>query len=197
MSAHGRFARATLARAFAFTLGATSSVASAAPIAQIDYTSYTVRIAPRESLLAALNAATPFIEHGEHYHAYTRWSVSWNYHWFESASGVCRITDATVTVSSTITLPRLETGDTAQRSAFARYLGALKTHELGHHAIGMQAGAAVERALLTLPPASHCTALETQANAIANRTLAGFSSADADYDRATDHGRSQGASLAD
>ena len=52
-----------------------------------------------------------------------------------------------------------------------------------------------EAALQALKPASNCEDLDKAANAAGEQVIAKYRKLDADYDRRTDHGRNQGATL--
>jgi predicted secreted Zn-dependent protease len=58
-----------------------------------------------------------------------------------------------------------------------------------------RSGKEIDAAVLAVKPASNCEDLATGANAAAEAIVAKYQALDAEYDRKTDHGRSQGAVL--
>lgn len=175
------------------TLAASSALAEVSE--SLAYRDYSVAPHPAESLLFALNRASPIRENGRTFHGYTEWQVSWRFRWHQEPSGRCAITSARTQVTGSIQLPQLKGGTAAQKTAFERYLPALREHELGHYRIGRDAAAHIDREILQLPPMHNCRALEQAANDGAYRTLARFQQQERDYDASTGHGRTQGAWL--
>jgi predicted secreted Zn-dependent protease len=146
-------------------------------------------------LMAAVTRASPVREEGRIYHAYSRWTVGWRLGWEHDGAGQCRVASAQVTLDGTITLPRLVAGDALQGRRFDRYLTALTDHELGHYHHGEEAAAAVASALQALGPMDNCAALDRAAGATAAAIVERYRQRDREYDRLTEHGRTQGASL--
>jgi predicted secreted Zn-dependent protease len=149
----------------------------------------------RSTLLSVLDAATPIVFAGRKYHAFTAWNVQWSLRWFAEPDGRCRVTSASVELTSKMQLPRLIGGSAQQRQAFYPYLSALRTHEFGHYQIGKDAAEAIDRGIQRLPPAATCHALEEDANTLGYRLLADYQARDRQYDQSTGYGKTQGASL--
>jgi predicted secreted Zn-dependent protease len=156
---------------------------------------YDVRGDDHSSLLSVLNAATPIVFEGKKYHAFTSWSVRWNFRWFAEADGRCRITSAAIDLTSNMRLPNLIGGSTQQRQAFYPYLSALRTHESGHYQLGKDAADAIDRGIQGLQVAVTCRELERNANVLGDRLLAEYRTRERQYDQSTDYGKTQGASL--
>lgn len=173
-------------------LAGTNAPARAAETLDTEY--YTAPIGRDESLLAALNRATPIRQGGQVFHGYTRWHVDWRFYW-ESDAGGCRIVRAETSLRGNIQLPRIAGGTPAQQTAFATYAAALREHELGHYRIGQQAAAAIRARLRGHPPQPDCATLERSANAAAHETLQEHVRREREYDARTGHGRTQGAWL--
>lgn len=83
----------------------------------------------------------------------------------------------------------------ARDPRFRQYLAALRVHEEGHLAIGLEAAQAIDRAIAAMPEMPSCALLQGQANATAQRLLEAAKQKERDYDLRTGHGRSQGAWL--
>jgi predicted secreted Zn-dependent protease len=190
------FNRAVLLR-IAPTLASLCIAASAyAEVSEaLNYVHYDAPITPKQSLLAALNSASSIRQDGRTYHGYTKWDVRWNFWWNENRGRSCRITRVKVSVTSTITLPRLIGGTAAQKEEFERFSASLKTHELGHHAIGKEAAEEVENAIKTLPEMGDCKQLERAANAAGGKVIREHQEKEKRYDAETRHGKNQGAWL--
>lgn len=158
----------------------------------VDYTAYPRR---GQVLREALDAATPIRPNGKIFHGNTKWHIRWSLRWWREANGRCRITSNTTTLDLDITLPQLGSGSGDLRQRFQRYRTALHAHELGHARIARSAAADIDRAILDLPEMASCNVLEAAANRVAHALLADATRAQNAYDRATDHGRSEGASV--
>lgn len=162
---------------------------------QLTTREYAVTADAAVPLLRLLDGATPIREHGKVFHGYTKWYVKWNYRWNEAPDGSCRITRVDTSVEGTITLPKLVGGTGAQRARFDTYLTALRTHEEGHYAFARQAGREIDGKIAALPAMRTCKVLEAEANGLGYRILDTYTTREKQYDRDTDHGRTQGAWL--
>ncbi|TXG77552.1 MAG: DUF922 domain-containing protein [Rhodocyclaceae bacterium] len=192
---HTRPASRLHAAIFAGALAACASPALAEVREQLATREYAVTADPAVPLLRLLDGATPIRENGKVFHGYTRWYVKWNYRWNEAPDGSCRITRVDTSVEGTITLPKLVGGTGAQRTRFDAYLAALRTHEEGHYAFARQAGREIDGKIAALPSMRSCRALEAEANGLGYRILDIHTAREKQYDRDTDHGRTQGAWL--
>lgn len=158
--------------------------------------SYTVEANDKESLLSAINKASPIRENGEVFHAHTDTYVNWNY-WWDKRNNYCKLNRVETTVTITYTLPRLfwKTQDAQVQKIWNKYYPALYEHEEGHGQIAIDAAEAIERSLMNMPPFSSCDHLSKKANAEAQRILDEFSKKHRHYDNKTNHGETQGADL--
>lgn len=158
---------------------------------------YPVSLQPSQSLVQALDAASPIRDNGQIFHGYTEWQVDWRFRWWQEANGECRITSVTTTLNIVIQLPQLPPPQQLEpeRAEFEVYRAALRQHELGHADTGRMAAKAIDQAIAALPHQASCAELETKANETGYRLLAEFNQRDQQYDLATEHGRTQGAYL--
>lgn len=132
---------------------------------------------------------------GKKYDALTTWFTRWNYTW-ESGVHSCKITGVRTSVEVIHRIPRWVNPDQAPPalwSQWERYMENLLLHERGHRDIGIAAASEIEAAIGRMPPERSCKALETTANALGERTLERYRELEADYDKNTGHGRTQGA----
>ncbi len=132
---------------------------------------------------------------GQRYDARTDWHVHWAYN-YGRRGGQCAITSMNTRVDVLYILP----GWTAPRNTPAslmaewqRYMGALKTHEIGHKNHGVEAGTAVLRILRNIAPQPTCEALQATINGRLTNAVAPYNQKDLEYDRTTRHGFTQGA----
>jgi predicted secreted Zn-dependent protease len=178
-------------------LGFLSQNAFAEVIERLDHRYYDVHIAANQSLVSALNQASPIQYKGKVYHGYTKWNVRWKFRWSSDDNGMCRIISSTTTIQGTILLPRLASATQAQKSQFDAYVTSLLEHELGHYQIGKEAAQAIDKQILSYPTASECRALEKAVNSGAHQTLEEYQETERQYDIVTMHGKTQGAWLTD
>ena len=81
------------------------------------------------------------------------------------------------------------------KSRWTSFLEALRRHEEEHKEHGLKAAREIETVVLAVKPASNCEDLGAAANAAAEAIVAKYQALDEEYDRKTDHGRNQGATL--
>ncbi|WP_230189946.1 DUF922 domain-containing protein [Sphingobium sp. CECT 9361] len=125
-------------------------------------------------------------EDGKRVDSLSRTDIRWR--WKESGGDHCVPLDPMVELHATIILPRLveEARLPAEtRVRWYRYVEALGRHEAGHVRSSYMLVDAVREAIAH----SSCAKADAAAAAVA----AAFQERDAEYDRATDHGRNQGA----
>lgn len=161
----------------------------------LSYTDYRVEAGRNQSLARALSHTSPIRQHGQIFHAYTTWRVSWQFRWQQDTGGACRIAGVSTSLDSTIKLPRLDGGSTSQQERFQRYLHALREHELGHHRIGRQAAQEVDQRPKGMPAMPDCARLVAAANRLAHHIVERHKDEERTYDLVTVHGRTQGARL--
>jgi predicted secreted Zn-dependent protease len=183
-----------IAAAIALVVGA-ASTARAEVLESFEETAYTAYPKRGQSLRQALDEATSIRQDGKIFHGHTRWNVHWAFRWWQEANGRCRITSNTTRLDLVVTLPQLGSGSGEQRTRFQRFREALRAHELGHARIARQAARDIDRAILDLPEMASCTSLEAAANRVAKALLAESEREQRRYDRVTEHGRRDGASL--
>ncbi len=163
---------------------------------KVVYAYYIATARPNEPIRLALNRASPNRVGDRIFHAYTKWNVNWHYWTHYNLDGSCRITGVQVDLTSSINLPTLVNGTDQQDAQFWTYLLALRTHEMGHVAIGESAARDIDMAILALPEMSSCSALGEAANNAGYQILSDYKSKEIQYDVTTQHGRTQGAVLA-
>jgi predicted secreted Zn-dependent protease len=157
---------------------------------------YEVTGAGIDDLRRSIDAAGPVID-GERFVARTRWHLDWRFTYATDMRG-CRIASAQTRVAVRTTYPRWEQARYAPpdlNARWQRFLEALRWHEGMHRRHGLEAGASVQRRLTQLLPQPDCAATERVANQMAHGIVARWRAADRDYDRRTQHGVTEGATL--
>ena len=171
--------------------------ATAEPLVRM-HTSYYYIDGPSATVLAAqLEQNGPVGTDGNRYAGRTRWDIQWKLRPQQQGTA-CVMRDVAVAVGIARTLPRWrgeDKGAGALKARWTRFLAALQRHQDGHKEHGLKAGKEIEAAVHAVKPASNCEDLEAAANAAANAIVAKFQALDQEYDRRTDHGRNQGATL--
>jgi predicted secreted Zn-dependent protease len=162
------------------------------------HTSFYYIDGPSATVLAAeLDQNGPVGSDGVHYAGRTRWDIQWKFR-SEQKGTACSMKDVAVAVGIAQTMPRWrgeEKGASGLKALWTKFIGALQRHENGHREHGLKAGKEIEAAVLAVKPASNCEDLEQIANSAAQAIVTKYQGLDEEYDRKTDHGRNQGATL--
>jgi predicted secreted Zn-dependent protease len=172
-----------------------AQVATAEVNANLDYAFYTAHADPQSSLPAILKRSAPPSRQASGFLGWTDWHVSWHFKWHKEANGECSITEVMMTLTGTITLPRLENASPEQQREFDALLPGLKGHELGHFQIGRDTADAIDQGILSLPPAPDCDTLRSAADQLGHQILDAQRKVEEQYDLVTHHGKTQGAWL--
>lgn len=131
------------------------------------------------------------------FHGGTEWTLVPNFRW-KKEQFLCRIKDVHVKLNGTYTMPKLEhslTVSTSTKERFDDYYQALLAHEKGHQELWLEAGNEIEKLLLSFPPHFSCHELASQAKKQVGQIILRFQNSNKEYDQATGHGRTQGASI--
>lgn len=170
---------------------------SAEPLVRM-HTSYYYVDGPSATILAAqIDQNGPTGADGKRYAGKTKWDVQWKFR-HEQRGVTCSMTEVAVAIGIAQTLPKWRgeaKGAASLKTRWQTFVDALKRHEDGHKDHGLAAGREIEAALLAAKPASNCEELAMAANSTAEAIVKKFQKLDQDYDRKTDHGGSQGATL--
>jgi len=176
-------------------LGA-AAAAQAGVSEQLEHRYYDVEPRPGETLLSALNAASPVRDGGRTFHAYTAWNVRWQFRWNAAPGGTCRIASVATQLAVTMTLPRLRAPQAPAAADFKRYFPALLLHEEGHRRLAREVAHEIDRTIERLPPMARCGDLESEANRRGHELIEAARAREIEYDRSTRQGCTQGACLA-
>lgn len=149
-----------------------------------------------EDLRARLLTASDYAGRVQRFAGQADWNIEWQT-CLERQPGQCRIAGVDLTVNVTYTLPRWadrEWSAREMRGRWDRYARNLALHEKGHGEIALQVARMIEADLVG-QGAETCAALDAEAAgriAVLMRQGEAMQSA---YDRATQHGVTQGASF--
>lgn len=167
--------------------------AAEAPAVEIRYENYRVAGSTGEEIRAEINRLGPRSESGRG-DARTNWKVRRFHTCVPTADGV-RAADIRVEVEVVFELPEWEPPPgvpTGLVTRWEEYRAAVVQHENGHKDFGLRAGAEVLEALSKLPATPTCEEWERAAAETANAIVDRHHLADAEYDRATQFGKTQG-----
>lgn len=164
-------------------------------VQSLEIKTYSVAHRTDTTLRSAISSASPIRHDGKVFHGHARWHVNWQLWWNVTPDGRCAIHKTLTRVTGVITLPVLVGAPRETQQVFDRYATALRHHEMGHYQFGLDAANHIDHSILALPPQATCTLLERTANRIGRRILDDAVQAERAYDRSTQHGRTQGATL--
>lgn len=123
------------------------------------------------------------------------WGISWEFT-YEEDDDQCAIDTFLLKLDSKFDLPRWRSRDSAPadfRAKWDRFEKALRLHEEGHRSNAILATKALATKLRAMAPQKDCETLDRELSALRARVMAEYTRLDEAYDRATDHGISQGA----
>jgi len=167
------------------------------PLVRVHSSYYYVEGASATVLSTQIEARGPAMEDGTRRPGKTSWDVQWKLNHLREGD-TCGIQHVAVAVVVAQTLPKWgneDAGAAALKARWKKFSDAVRQHEDKHLEFARQAGVEVEAALLAMKPASNCEDLDRAANAAAEQLIEKYRKDDAAYERATDHGRKQGATL--
>ena len=167
------------------------------PLVRLHTSYYYIDGASATVLAAQLDQSGPAGADGIHYAGRTRWDVQWKFR-HEQKGTACSMTNVAVLVNVARTMPKWrgeDKGAPGLKARWTKFIEALQRHEDGHKEHGLKAGKEIEAAVLTVKPVSNCEDLELAANTVAQAIVKKYQMLDEAYDRKTDHGRNQGATL--
>lgn len=194
---HGRTQGSKLksyVRTFALTVLVVLSPTSVAHVSEtLAYTYYDVNVTHSKSMGRALDLVSRHSENGKIYYGHTTWDVHGDYDSLSKPNGACKISKIEIELKITIDLPNLSGASERQKAIFDKFLAALRTHELGHYAIGREMAAAIDAKVAAIPEMPNCNALDSAIDAAQTETENEFKERNRKYDDETGHGKTQGA----
>lgn len=136
-------------------------------------------------------------ETGKKFDARTDWLIEWHYYYNESTNE-CKIDTnrVDVTLTLTFTYPEWKYPPDASSSVVDKwntYMKNLIIHEEGHASIASEGAQTIYDTITAMPSATTCAALEKATNAAAQGKIDEIKGQEKQYDKETEHGKTQGA----
>lgn len=130
------------------------------------------------------------------YAAVTQYQLTWQYQ-YESDGTKCKITEASVGIHVSQTLPQWQPADSTKKAfaeKWAAFDAALAEHEDGHTAIDVAYAQKLLKDLNQMPPVA-CDQLKQSVKQLTDSVVSELEQANEVYDSQTNHGATQGAIL--
>lgn len=157
---------------------------------------YEIKGRTQGELRQKLNEAGPLNpDTGKRFDARTDWNLNWDYQYTRRA-GIYRLSDYTVRVTAKIHFPKwadIDRGHPFARRLWVVYLNNLKRHEEGHVELAKRAGQTLHTRLSQLGTFKSKIEIEEAIKQKAREIVTIHKALHQDYDRRTNHGKSQGA----
>lgn len=170
---------------------------AAEPVSRVHTSFYYIDGTSATMLAAQIEKKGPPGPGERRFAAHTKWNIQWKFRHVQEGV-TCSMKDSAVLVGIAQTMPRWRgegQGAAALNTRWQKFIEALKRHEDVHKEHGIKAGGEIEKALLTVQPHSNCEDLARAANAVAEEIVKKYQKLDEEYDRKTDHGRTEGVTL--
>src|SRR3989338_7533181 len=183
--------------AWAFLLLFTTLPAVAYPTIHTRYQYYEIRGNSAKALRREMNQKGYKDIDGKIYDAATPWEVHWNHQIEETPPGCSNVSVKTV-VDVIFIFPKWTPSlkvPAELKEEWDRYLKALQTHEDGHKQHAIKAAQEIEQAFMAMGPRANCGVLNAQTDALGHRIIDQYAQRDIDYDRETQHGKTQDATF--
>jgi predicted secreted Zn-dependent protease len=148
-------------------------------------------------LRADLDRKRPPSPGGRRFDANVLWSLTWSFH-FDPQQRACALADATVDLQMLVRLPVLASDaapSQAIRERWDDFALLLETHEAGHVDTYFEGARNLQDAFAEVQAAASCDELRTVLADMGASAIDAIRAADVEYDRQTDHGRTQGATF--
>ena len=148
-------------------------------------------------LRADLDRQRPPSPDGRRFDANVLWSLTWSFHFYPQPRA-CALADATVDLQMLVRLPVLATNaalSQAVRERWEDFALLLETHEAGHVDTYFEGARNLQDAFAEVQPAASCEELRAALADMGASAIDAIRAADIEYDRQTDHGRTQGATF--
>jgi predicted secreted Zn-dependent protease len=180
---------------------ATAAGAPPAPEVQVEETvirTYEVSGASVRELNNAMRRTAPVSQaDGERVWGHCEWRLNWDFT-YSSEGGKCRMDKFSVKISAIIDFPKWTDRNSASESLqrnWDEFSRTLRVHEDGHKENGVRAANDLANRMRALPLEKDCGALKQKIKMLGERITLEYRYIDEAFDRATEHGASQGARL--
>jgi predicted secreted Zn-dependent protease len=173
-------------------LAASTAMAAEKNEFRLDY--FIVHGTTIEQLRAEANSKGPVGSSGRRGEANTRSSIAWRFQ-IQQRAAVCTVHDIEVDLSIRMILPKWERPwdvDPELLAHWNRYLAALRIHEDGHRHRAEAAARELRATLVAAAGPGSCVDLKNRLDSKAKELIAALGRRQADYDRETGNGKTQG-----
>lgn len=180
---------------FFLSLVMVSGKAYAKPEKKVEIEYYDINGGSDQELKKQMKNSAIHDKNKKTFYAHTAWQVNWDFYTAPLMGG-CMIAGVKTTVNIRYRFPRWvdeAEGPPALRERWKHFMEALKEHEEGHADIAMAAANEVEETIKKSPPHPLCGELVKRGNLLGQQILAKHQEIEKDYDRRTQHGKTQGA----
>ena len=156
--------------------------------------SYNVHGATPDQVWASIREVGPKDSNGRRFAGWTQWHISWYVRYERDAAG-CRLGEAHVRTRISMTLPVWADRGAASpdlQQSWDQFITALARHEEGHASLSVERAGVIERGLTALPAKLTCEAALEDGRTYFSAQMADLAKVQAEYDRTTSHGLTQG-----
>jgi len=166
------------------------NVAAGAANESVEYRYYEISPRAPHEIKPELRRNSPI----RSYDGHTDWYVDWKYQTLSSPYG-CQLRDSRINVRVIYMLPKLSqyVSDKQTIDTFTKFGDALTQHEAKHGLHGLTAAREIAKAFETATPQRNCRQMSRMLNDIGNTIVRKYAQKDVEYDRATNHGLTEGA----
>ena len=158
---------------------------------------YQIKGRTQSDLRRSMNAKGPIDpDTGKRFDARTDWKLGWEYKFEKGPEEIYRLSSYSVTVTAAIHFPEwadMETGNPKTRRLWLVYIHNLKRHEQGHVELAQRAGKVLSDRLSQLGSFKSRIEIEEAVKQKAKEVTRIHQALHQDFDRRTNHGKSQGA----
>lgn len=127
----------------------------------------------------------------------TDWRVTWQYSW-AIQNKRCRVTSVKTNVDVVFTAPAIPTNFVPPlevKTAFSKFYSVLMTHENNHLTSGLNAAREIESSFYNIASSDNCVHIKSDTDELGKKIIEKYNRRDIDYDNATNHGETEGASI--
>ncbi len=151
----------------------------------------------QSDLRKAMNAKGPINANtGKRFDARTDWKLGWEYKYNKNSKNQFKLSSHSIQVTATIHFPEwanMKTGNPQTRRLWLVYIHNLKRHEMGHVELAQRAGKVLSDRLSQLGTFDSRLEIEEAIKKKAEEVTRIHQALHEDYDRRTNHGKSEGA----
>ena len=158
---------------------------------------YQIKGRNQYDLRKAMNAKGPVnADTGKRFDARTDWKLGWKYKYSKNSENLYKLSSHSIQVTATIHFPEwadMKAGNPQTQRLWLVYIHSLKRHEMGHVELAQRAGKVLSERLSQLGTFNSRLEIEEAIKKKAEEITRIHQALHQDYDRRTNHGKSEGA----